>query len=284
MNDPTLVPRDALLGRRVAVSVSGSADLGRLGLTSTHLELVVAEITRAVILAGGTVVYGGRIQPAGFTQIILDEVARFGGNRKCVELYVPISEHKDTPIDVLEKIDQRLGNAGRLYLLTVDGQAQSVSKRRQEGGIIQDLDAAEGLTAMRKRVSADADARIILGGKLSGFQGAEPGVIEEARFTLQAGKSLYVAGGYGGAAAAVAKVLGFDHFDWAPPAYPAHADSHQVQSALSYLRSVYESVKPVDGLTQEERQVLAVSHRPANIATAVVSGLAKVQGSNREES
>lgn len=280
MTDPTLVSRDALRGRRVALSISDSHDLPRLGLTAGHLDLVVTEVTRAVILAGGIIVYGGRIRPAGFTQLIIDEIQRYGDDRLSLELYVPASEHQRIPVDILKEIDRRMGISGRLYLLTPDGEPQKVQQRKQESVTAEDTRAAEALTAMRTQVSERTDARIILGGKLTGFQGSEPGVIEEARLTVQAGKALYVAGGYGGAAAAVARALGFDSFDWAPKDIPAGADTEEVQDALDRLRTAYTSAKPDDGLSGEQRRVLAVSHRPANIATAVALGLATASGAN----
>ena len=70
MSEPTLISRDALSGQKVALSVSESADLSRLGLTEQHCRLVVAEVGRAIMLAGGTVVYGGHLNPGGYTEIL----------------------------------------------------------------------------------------------------------------------------------------------------------------------------------------------------------------------
>ncbi len=60
--------------------------------------------------------------------------------------------------------------------------------------------AAE-LTALRKHITQllDPGCRICLGGKTSGYQGNEPGVMEEARLALEYGKPLYLMGGFGGA-------------------------------------------------------------------------------------
>ena len=71
MSEPTLISRDALSGKKVALSVSESADLARLGLTEQHCRLVVAEVGRAIMLAGGTVVYGGHLNPGGYTEILI---------------------------------------------------------------------------------------------------------------------------------------------------------------------------------------------------------------------
>ncbi|MGX9901309.1 hypothetical protein ACW0JT_18185 [Arthrobacter sp. SA17] len=144
--------------------------------------------------------------------------------------------------------------------------------------------ASVALSAMRRTVTDRIHARIAVGGALSGYQGTEPGVVEEARLTLEAGKPLYVAGGYGGAAAAMAKALGFDDFAWAPDDFPVDASSAQVDEALNRLTSAFAANASRDGLTNDERTVLAVSHRPANIATLLVLGLSRLKGPDSQAS
>lgn len=58
------------------------------------------------------------------------------------------------------------------------------------------------LTALRNHITQllDPGCRICLGGKTSGYQGDEPGVMEEARLALEYRKPLYLMGGFGGAA------------------------------------------------------------------------------------
>ena len=275
MTDPTLVPTDALTGVRVALSVSDSADLTRLGLTEAHCRLVVAEVARAVVLAGGTIVYGGRLRPAGYTQVIMEEVHRYGDDRQAFEIYVPAPEYRDIPLEDLARIDARLGTSGALKLVSETGQARTVPDLRNEPAKPVAPEAG-ALTAMRRLVSESTDARIAVGGKLSGYGGSEPGVVEEARLTLEASRALYVAGGYGGAAAAIARVLDFDSFAWAPQGFPDGAESEKVGAALARIKSAYETRNVDDGLTAEERRLLAVSHRPANIATLAVLGLSRV--------
>jgi SLOG cluster2 len=50
-------------------------------------------------------------------------------------------------------------------------------------------------------------ARVILGGKTSGFSGFMPGIFEEALVTLEVRKPLYLLGGFGGAAETLAQAL-----------------------------------------------------------------------------
>ena len=66
---------------------------------------------------------------------------------------------------------------------------------------------ARGLTVMRQSITACSQARLVLGGKITGFAGLVPGVVEEAWMSLKQGQPLYLAGGFGGAARAVCDVL-----------------------------------------------------------------------------
>ena len=60
---------------------------------------------------------------------------------------------------------------------------------------------------MRTRITELSQARLVIGGKLKGYAGLLPGVIEEAWLSLIQKKPLYVAGGFGGAARAVSDLL-----------------------------------------------------------------------------
>lgn len=276
-----LAPSNALRGIRVALSVSNSADLRRLGLAESHVKLVVAEIARAVIFAGGTIMYGGHLKQGGYTQTIMEEVRRYSDGRQALEIYVPLPEHRDVPREDLIKIDARLGMSGALKLVTGTGEISSAHEIRSQISAETGSDA-DALTLMRQLVSEIADARIVVGGKLTGYSGAEPGIIEEARLTLEKSRKLYIAGGYGGASAAIAKKVGLDSFDWGPPEFPEGLDAPSAQSALDRFKTAYDSTTINDGLNSGDRRLLAVSHRPANIATLLVIGLSRavVTGSN----
>lgn len=272
MSDPTVVGRDALDGARVALSVSVSADLARLGLSEKHCELVVAEVVRSIILAGGTVVYGGRLKPEGYTRILLEEAGRYHDARVAVELCVPESEYRKLGADELERIDQRLGVAGRLVLVAASGTAVSLADALNGEA---DVDPGRGLTSMRTLISQSTDARVVVGGKLVDFAGAEPGLIEEARMSASFGKPVYLAGGYGGAGAALAKILHPEDFaDWAPSDFPEYGNDGAVDEALQKFEAEHWAHQVDLGLDESARLQLASSHRPADIATLVVRGLA----------
>jgi SLOG cluster2 len=56
---------------------------------------------------------------------------------------------------------------------------------------------------MRKQITEQSQARLVVGRKLENFSGLVPGVVEEAWFSITQKQPIYLAGGFGGAARAV---------------------------------------------------------------------------------
>lgn len=277
-NDPELVPRNALRGKRIALSVSESDDLARLGLYRVHLDLAVAELTRAILFAGGTVVYGGRIN-WGFTNIVLDEAERYrsdaeryGSSAGAFEHYVPYTEHSTIADADLRGYASGLSVKARVRFIDATGVAREVADISAANYARGDVDAREALTAMRKVTSDVSDARVVLGGKVVGFAGAFPGVAEEAALTATLGKPLFIAGGFGGAATLVGRVAHPDLYEWLPAGLPAGVTS-EVEDAVSDL---LPSQFAEDGLTSDDRALLAQTNRPADVATLSILGLSKL--------
>ena len=271
MHEPELVPVDALVGVTVGLSVSDSADLARLGLSPAHCELAVAELARAIFIASGTIVYGGRLVPAGFTDILLTELRSYRHDRDALILCVPESEHRRlSKSELLRRQDELQSNA-ELVCLDSDGEPVDIRHRPRSP---RDPDPAVALTAMRRHITDRCDARVILGGKLTDYQGTVPGILEEASLSLQAAQPLYVAGGFGGAAAALALALGRAEASLAPADYPDGAAPHA--DLLAEIAATEESTaRADDGLSDDQRAQLAWSHRPGEIASIVVNGLSR---------
>src|SRR5690606_13077556 len=60
---------------------------------------------------------------------------------------------------------------------------------------------------MREKMAIDCNARIVVGGKKTGYLGFMPGIIEEALYTLINSKPLYIVGGFGGVSQSLAKLF-----------------------------------------------------------------------------
>ncbi len=278
-----LVPTDALAGVTVAVSVSGSADLSRLGLHDKHAEYAVAEVARAVLTAGGNLVYGGRIRPSGFTQFLMHELRRYGAHGHRLTICVAYPEHRKLPLSELNRLDETLEPSCRLRFLDPDGNVVDHRSERSEAPepTPDPGDAAAAYSAMRRDMTTISDARVVVGGQLAGFKGAMPGIVEEAIVTLEGAQPLYVAGGFGGAAALVARTLGLGNASWLPEGIPDHdPDDHRIADALTTLRTIAaDNPRELQsGLDEDEANRLTWSHRPGDIAAMLTLGIARTVG------
>jgi SLOG-like protein len=281
VNDPELVPRGSLNGVDVGLSVSDSADLGVLGLTSKHAELAIGELARAVLVAGGNLTYGGRIKPSGFTQLFMHEVRRYGQSRHSFTICLALPEHRRLTLAEIDELDRSLGTAGRLVCLDADG--RPVDYRLGRATEAEDITSPErtvpAYSGLRRYMTSATSARVAVGGQLAGFKGDMPGVIEEVIGCVDAQKPVYLAGGMGGATAAAVKALGIDDLAWAPAGFPqADGEDPRVAESLSRLRhtATQASFDARDnGLTAEELLQLSSSHRPGEIASLVAIGLSR---------
>lgn len=286
MIDPALVRRDALTGVNVGISVSDSVDLDRLGLNARHADLAIGELARAILIAGGHITYGGRLKPSGFTQQLMNEVRRYGTTRHSLTLCLAEPEHRGLSHDELDEVDRQLGTWGRL--VTLDASGEPTSWREDHPAPSAPLDADERSSAysgLRRHMVEATDARVLVGGQLRGFKGAMPGVIEEALLAVEHEQPLYLAGGFGGAATAVARRLNSGAFAWLPDELPLGAEDAAVEAALDELAERSSTAGwslEKDGLTEEQRSLLAASHRPGEIASLVVLGLSQVFSSAPE--
>ncbi|WP_040337142.1 hypothetical protein [Candidatus Blastococcus massiliensis] len=275
MTEPVLVPRDALVGANVGISVSESADLARLGLRSSHCRLAVVELARAVLLAGGTIVYGGDLRPDGFTTLLLDEVRSYAHGRGALLVCLSADAHHGLTDEAVDDVDRRLGADARLVLVNADGQPVRPGDRPAGRP---PPDPPSALTGLRRHMTAITAARVVVGGRLTGYKGRGPGVVEEAALAVDAGLPVYAAGGFGGAALCVARALGADPDRWAPPGLPVGADDDGARQALDALAETIASRGAArDGLDEDQRRALAATHRPGEIASLAVLGLSRAR-------
>lgn len=281
MTGVALLPKGALAGVSVAVSVSDSADLGRLGLRVEHANYAVSEIARAVLTSGGNLVYGGRVHPRGFTQLIMDELVRYGGARQQLIVCLAAPEHRKLPLSFLDDLENDLLPSCRLTFLDEGGEPTDPRAGRGNGPVeLAGPDVTAAYSAMRRHVAAVSHAQVVVGGQLDGFRGAMPGVVEETVAAADAGHPIYVAGGFGGAAALVIRELGLADTSWLPDDVPALLADERIRTATERLRVVAHTCRDLfqAGLDSSDRELLAWSHRPGEIASLTALGLARTVG------
>ncbi len=197
-----------LVGRVLGISISESPDLEALGFSETHLRDALVEFARYMLAAGATIAYGGDLRAGGFTHTLFDLVSTYKGaggssaNR--------IKNYLAWPIHLKLTVAQRaeLQNSAQIIPLPAPDIAGLDPKTFLPPNTAENTYAwCQSLTRMRERLAKDNDAQILLGGRLIGYKGKYPGVVEEAYEFMKAGKPLYLIGAYGGATGAVLESL-----------------------------------------------------------------------------
>ena len=260
-------------GLNVGISVSRSEDLARLGLTETHVRMALGEIARAVLVADGRLTYGGHLRDDGYTLFLVREIERFGRRNRPFTGYVPYSEHRRMSLEQINERIEDISVLGMYIFLDADGgQIDPAAERPSEPAPVDERTERLALSAAREAMSGVIDGRVALGGQRKNFRGRMPGVIEETILAVRAGKPVYIAGGYGGAAGDMAVALASDRDNWL--GLDVTGNPH-----LDELRDVVAEqgwVATANGLTQEENQRLAITYRASEIASLIVTGLSRL--------
>ena len=274
-----LLPVDALKGKRLGISVSDSPDLERLGLIDTHFRMTLGELARAVIIAGGSLYYGGHLQPEGITNFLIEELHRYGRRDRPLKVCLAWMVHRAMTVKQIAEQEEFLGLFGEIYRLNPDG-------RRLEAPINEPLrdtftaeEQSRSLSGLRNYMTINTDVRIVIGGKREGFQGAMPGIFEEVLFALKRRQPLYLAGGFGGATLDVIRTLRPAFAEWLPSVQNEPTPDKRVVAGLKRIAEVAAALKwdgYKNGLNEEENCLLAASYRPSEVAALVGKGMGRL--------
>jgi hypothetical protein len=211
----------------LAVSTSVSNDKERLGLSRTHEEAIFDEIHGYFLLAGFQIAYGGALQAdiskgTNFTHRLFELVraySRIAADAGASQLK-PILNFAPWPLRLMYG-EEELKLFGVVADL-VEGNRPPANEVPEKDGELfppgcpvpalpdspeRRLAWTRGLTAMRLQMTRQAQARVVIGGTLTGFKGLYPGVVEEAWMPVVGGQPLFLVGAFGGAARAVIDLL-----------------------------------------------------------------------------
>nr|VFK29233.1 MAG: TIR domain-containing protein [Candidatus Kentron sp. MB] len=206
--------KSSLNGRRVGISIS---DVPSDGFSRYHLHgnqsiRLAQDLGRHLLARSATLIYGGDLRKGGFTDFILQEAIALKNrlntdsihveNHLAWPLYCSDAEivawrakysavmettPHDIPNDVISEVDKDK------FLPPSTPENKYIRSRC--------------LTEMRTESIKSSHARICAGGKLSGYSGKMPGVLEEILMALDRKKPVYLLGGFGGVVGEVCKVL-----------------------------------------------------------------------------
>ena len=157
----------------------------------------------------------------------------------------------------------RLGNSAVVKCLAHDGTVLE-GFDFPETPLENQHEIATSLTAMRRTMLKETSARVVLGGKVEGYTETMPGIAVEALLTLQAGKPLYVVGGFGGCARDIAETM-----DLVKPLHDPPRTAWNGYAAFS----TYRADALNNGLTDDENRTLAKTPHALQAVDLILRGL-----------
>lgn len=207
--------QEPLSQKAVTISISESADMMARGLGVEHLRDAMAEVARHLLAMGARLVYGGDLRSHGFTELLFELVATHrrdadvGDARPAIVSYLSWPIHSVKSAQEIRALTKDLTGLVELHCLDQEGveTAPDAISPGMKTQLPTSEEWARSLTSMRRALTDASDARILLGGKISGYKGRMPGIAEEALCSLNAGQPVYLLGGFGGCARDIAEEL-----------------------------------------------------------------------------
>ncbi|WP_107925228.1 TIR domain-containing protein [Lysinibacillus parviboronicapiens] len=190
-------------GLNVGISISESRNIKELGFEHIHLQDALVEFTRYLLASGASISYGGDVKydtEFNFANILFDLATNYQQEHKRpsdqITNYVSYPIYTQISTNLLAK----LSDVARFINVEPPEGLVGNHDKIYKGETIEDLYVwSRSLTLMRQRMNNDINARIILGGKLIGYKGTMPGVVEEAYLAFLHKKPVYLVGSMGGA-------------------------------------------------------------------------------------
>ena len=254
----------------IAISMSESPDMAVLGFSDDHFREAVAEFSIYLLASGAKLAYGDDLRPRGLTELLFKLVTRY---RRQEDTDARVIDYLAWPVHVcmkaadLDALAAELRGFAQLALIGQDGRRMSMEDRHTvPPHEPEDREWGTGLTAMRKTMRGETDARIVLGGRVEGYRGRMPGIAEEALLSFDAGQPLFLVGGFGGCTRDIAETVGLvDSWVGSRSAWPGRQQFKR-----------YTQTDLHNGLSGEENQLLARTPHLEQAVTLVMRGLRRL--------
>lgn len=278
-----------LEGKNVAISISESPDSSSLGIGKAMFEDLSVELARHLLVSGAHLVYGGDLRPGGFTELFKDLAYQYGIYEKDKTLKNYFTNYLAWPIYIgMTPATQAEYKSCRVHCQKAaipDTIPVALRDLMVPPTTVENMYYwAESLRAMRQEMESHIDARIILGGRITGFKGYMPGLYEEATYAAKANHPLFLLGGFGGASARLIQLIKGETSS--EELFAECCSNHSYQDFVSYLDKEKEEMnfKALDvfsnnmdvlknGLSKEDNERLFVTTNVTEIIALILKGL-----------
>ena len=202
--------------KKVGISISepSDSDLLKLGQTAQHLRLLMQDIARYTLGFGAELIYGGDLRPDGFTEFLFQEGHALQSRMKSLKVH--LTNHIAWPIHLADTSDLLEWKAKHRKIATMVEHDIPEDVRDLVGCTTEFLKPSDqtnsfvwsrSLTQMRKAMIGGCDFRISAGGRLTGYKGWMPGVLEEIALAVEMAKPIFLIGGFGGVTRSVCRLI-----------------------------------------------------------------------------
>jgi hypothetical protein len=194
----------------VGISISDSEDLESLGYGQEHLDEAMDAIVAHLLISDFKIAYGGILTDtkSGFTQRMFNLVQKYI-DFKDISWDTAINEQKIYMVNYLawpyylevDKIkESELAAFACIERIIPPSyiDRNSEAHREDKNPIGLALAKSECISAMRVTMNSEISARILIGGKVKGYSGILPGLVEEFILANEAGLPIFLVGAFGG--------------------------------------------------------------------------------------
>ena len=201
-----------LKNKQIAISISESEDIISFGGGDALIRDITIEISRHILISGAKLVYGGDLRSQGFTELFKDLSCQYGQLEKSDNTTKYFTNYFAWPISLnlteAQKVEFKYSRVNTEIVeapseCPVDKIQDFLPPTTPENNFLW----AKSLTKMRNHMESNVHARIILGGRVTGFKGKYPGVIEEFVISKSHNHPIYILGGFGGASKVIVDII-----------------------------------------------------------------------------
>ena len=205
---------DCLAKERIGISISDVPSEGFMNLHFSEdcLHRFSQDIARHLLARSATLIYGGDLRQGGFTEFILDEGIIL--KERLNDAKPHVENHLAWPLYLSDKKTSAWRARYHQVMKTVEHIVPEDIITEVDTAVFLPPDNSQNLyiwsrclSEMRQKSVSSSSVRICAGGKVSGYKGKMPGVLEEIILSLEVQKPVFLLGAFGGIVGDVCSLL-----------------------------------------------------------------------------
>lgn len=213
---PLTYYESTLRGKKIGISISEPEDtnLVEIGQPSSYIYKLSQDLARYLLARKATLVYGGDLRKGGFTEFLFEEAKILQSRLLTDDIFV--ENYISWPIYVNDTEEVKLwkmkyNEIAKMIEVPYESSIESLIINKTTflpPNNSQNLYVwSKCLTKMRNDMIDKSDVRICAGGRITGYKGIMPGVLEEILIAIEKDKPIYLLGGFGGVTSEVCNII-----------------------------------------------------------------------------